>query len=78
MRYYHFMLFGLTLVLVSMENAYAYLDPGSGSIILQAIIAAFAMGLFVIKTWWYRIMGFFKGEKSRQEDGADKGDKEQG
>ena len=29
-------------------NAYAYLDPGTGSIILSAIIA----GLVTIKTYW--------------------------
>ena len=33
-------------------NAYAYLDPGSGSIILSAIIA----GLVTIKTYWNILM----------------------
>ncbi len=38
------------------ENAYAYLDPGSGSIILSAIIAALA----TIKHYWLMIKNFFK------------------
>ncbi len=38
------------------ENAYAYLDPGSGSIILSAIIAALA----TIKYYWLMIKNFFK------------------
>tara|TARA_Y100000816_G_C25989191_1_gene516639 strand:- start:140 stop:331 length:192 start_codon:yes stop_codon:yes gene_type:complete len=33
---------------ISSGNAYAYLDPGTGSIILSAIIA----GLVTIKTYW--------------------------
>ena len=38
------------------ENAYAYLDPGSGSIILSAIIAALA----TIKYYWLMIKNFLK------------------
>ena len=38
------------------ENAYAYLDPGSGSIILSAIIAALA----TIKYYWLMIKNFIK------------------
>lgn len=52
---------------------YAYLDPGTGSIILQAIIASIAVGLFTIKSWWYRLVSLFKGnrpddEKSKEDD----------
>ena len=49
----------LQLVLISFfitENAYAYLDPGSGSIILSAIIAVLA----TIKHYWIVIKIFFK------------------
>jgi len=34
--------FILTLLLIQTNNAYAYLDPGSGSIILQVILFIFA------------------------------------
>jgi len=43
-------------------EAQAYLDPGSGSIILQAIIAGFAVVSVSIKIYWYRIRAYFKGE----------------
>ncbi|NMC64294.1 MAG: hypothetical protein GYA55_14110 [SAR324 cluster bacterium] len=44
-------------------NAHAYLDPGSGSMILQLIVAGVA-GLFVgLKFFWGRIVAFFKGSK---------------
>ncbi len=38
------------------KNAYAYLDPGTGSIILSAIIAVLA----TIKHYWNLIKNFFK------------------
>ena len=39
---------------------FAYLDPGSGSIIIQAIIGAIASALFFIKMFWFKIKKFFK------------------
>jgi len=39
-------------------DCYAYLDPGTGSIIIQSTIAAVAGAAIVIKTYWYRISGF--------------------
>tara|TARA_Y100000591_G_C21765779_1_gene662718 strand:- start:1084 stop:1281 length:198 start_codon:yes stop_codon:yes gene_type:complete len=42
--------FGLT------SNAYAYLDPGTGSVILSAIIA----GIVAIKTYWLSIINKIK------------------
>ena len=40
-------------------NAYAYIDPGSGSIILQAIIAAFAGAGTAITIYWKKVKLFF-------------------
>ena len=37
---------------------YAYLDPGSGSIIIQAIIGAIASALFFVKMFWFKIKKF--------------------
>jgi len=38
------------LFLFSMpSSAYAYLDPGTGSIVLQAIIGGVAAGMFIIR-----------------------------
>lgn len=45
----------------------AYLDPGSGSIIIQLVIAA-VLGLgLVIRTQWNRIKKLF-GRKDGEED----------
>ena len=40
-------------------TAYAYLDPGSGSIILQALLAGLATGLFYIKKIYFIVKSFF-------------------
>jgi len=40
--------------------AYAYLDPGTGSIILQGIIASIAMISLTAKMYWYKLTSFFR------------------
>jgi hypothetical protein len=48
----------------------AYLDPGSGSIIIQMIIAA-ALGLgILVRSQWSRIKKFF-GRKNTDNDDTD-------
>lgn len=42
------------------RKADAYLDPGTGSYILQVMLAAFVAGLYVIKLFWNKIKAFFK------------------
>lgn len=36
-----------------------YLDPGSGSYLLQLLIAGILGALFAIRLYWKRIKGFF-------------------
>ncbi len=49
----------LILILMWANPALAYIDPGSGSAIMSAIIGFFvAIGL-VIKTYWYKLKSFF-------------------
>jgi len=55
-----------TLVAISIQSSHAYLDPGTGSILIQSLIAATAAAAIVIKTYWYRIKGFFS--KSSVDD----------
>jgi len=40
-------------------NAYAYLDPGTGSFFFQLIIAAILGGLFTLKLFWVKIKSAF-------------------
>ena len=45
---------------VLIQNAYAYLDPGTGSIILQAILGAIAAGFSYCAFYWNKVKNFFK------------------
>ncbi len=45
--------------LVFTEKVYAYLDPGTGSYILQLIIASLLGGLFALKMFWSKVKNFF-------------------
>tara|TARA_B100000029_G_scaffold480374_1_gene528353 strand:+ start:497 stop:706 length:210 start_codon:yes stop_codon:yes gene_type:complete len=47
------------LYLSLIKPVYAYLDPGSGSIILQAIIASLAAAGTTISVFWKKIKIFF-------------------
>ena len=39
--------------------AAAYLDPGTGSMVLQGLIAGIAVAGFTVKTYWYKLRSFF-------------------
>ena len=38
--------------------AYAYLDPGFGSLLLQAVIGFFALVIGYISLYWYKTKNF--------------------
>ena len=40
-------------------KAFAYLDPGTGSIILQGILGAIAAGASYCSIYWHKIKKFF-------------------
>jgi len=46
-----------------MSPAYAYLDPGTGSMVIQMTIAGVLSLTFAIKTYWYKIKSFLTGNK---------------
>lgn len=49
------------------EPTLLYIDPGSGSILLQALVAAIAGFGVVLKFGWRRVLGFF-GIKRKEKD----------
>ena len=53
------------LICIFNTSAYAYIDPGVGSIILQAIIGAIAAMSLTIKIYWQKIKSFFKKNKNK-------------
>lgn len=58
-------------MLVVPMPAHAYLDPGTGSYILQIAAAAFFGSLFALKVWWRQITGFI-GKMMRRKDSVGK------
>lgn len=51
---------GILTAIAFPPQAFAYLDPGTGSYIVQIAAAAFFGSIFVIKTFWIRITLFIK------------------
>lgn len=52
------------LLLLIPCTAHAYLDPGTGSMIVQVIIGSVLAGLYMAKVYWRKIVHFFKKNKS--------------
>lgn len=60
-------LLALTFLTILSADAQAYLDGGSGSMLLQLLLGGAAGGIAVVKIYWHRIKSFFckdeNGEK---------------
>jgi hypothetical protein len=49
----------------------AYLDPGSGSFLIQLLIAGIVGAGFLIKVYWKKVKGLFVRSESKKEDDND-------
>ena len=58
-------LLGIVLLL-GWTNAHAYIDPGTGSAIISTIVGFFVAIGVAVKTYWYKIKGFFSGKKAEE------------
>lgn len=54
-----------TLLFSELPRTLAYLDPGSGSLIVQMLIAAIVGGGLLLRTFWGRLTG--KGKKAGED-----------
>jgi hypothetical protein len=51
----------LTVVLLALPStAHAYLDPGTGSYVLQLLLGTVLGGLLALGVFWRRVVAFFK------------------
>lgn len=48
-----------------------YIDPGSGSYILQMIIAAVLGVSFFFKNFWLTVKSYFTGKKPKEDEETD-------
>ena len=61
-------------VMIFTGPAHAYMDPGTGSMIIQGLIAAVAAAGVTARLYWNRISAFFASRKSDVVANDDKGD----
>jgi len=59
------------LYLLFPQTAHAYLDPGTGSFIIQMVIAALLGASVTLKIYWSRVKTFFAGHFSRRQSNDD-------
>ncbi len=64
----HRCLIVLAMLVGFSESAYAYLDPGTGSMILQGLIAAIALSAVTIKMYWHKLLAFFKRGNDKKSE----------
>ena len=60
---------GLAANLFLVNCAYAYLDPGTGSALLQGVLAALATIAVVAKLYWHRLLRMLGIRKTKIEPG---------
>jgi hypothetical protein len=53
----------ILLVLLLSSPAWAYLDPGTGSMLVQGLVAALAVASAAVATFWKRIRQVFSGRR---------------
>ena len=47
------------------SRAYAYLDPGTGSMFLQLLLGGVAGGLVICKLYWHRLKDMFRSARNQ-------------
>lgn len=52
-------------LLIIASPAYAYLDPGTGSVLLQSILAGIASVFAVLRIYWQRVKNYFSTHRNK-------------
>jgi hypothetical protein len=54
------------------KNSYAYLDPGTGSYLVQILIASFFGAAFTLKIYWRNVKAWFASlGKNKKKESVD-------
>jgi hypothetical protein len=62
----------LGLVAVTPTDAWAYVDPGTGSYLFQLAAAGFLAGLFTIRRYWGAVKARFGGRQPSVPPGSER------
>lgn len=60
-----------SLLLVGPGPAYGYIDAGTGSIMLQVLLAGVAGLVMFCRMYWQRLMVFFRGAGASKTSGKE-------
>lgn len=66
-------MFNIISFLAPLARPHAYLDPGSGSILVQLLVAAGLGAAFAVRVYWKKLKAFFTGKKDVEETPAEEG-----
>jgi hypothetical protein len=58
----------LVALLTPLSGAEAYLDPGTGSLLLQLLLAGFLGALFTVRRWAGRVVFFFRRSETAGDE----------
>ena len=58
----------LVFCLLFASDAFAYLDPGTGSILVQSLLAGIAGAAAVVSLYWQRVKAFFVNLRKSSRD----------
>ena len=63
-------LLSVFLLPLTSQDVHAYIDLGTGSIIIQVLIASLIGGLFLLKVYWGKVKAFIRNlfSKARRSD----------
>lgn len=53
---------------VAPDQAFAYLEPGTGSMLLQLLFGGVAGILVIMKLYWSRFVNFFRNRRSQKDN----------
>ena len=62
--------FSLALCAAYVSPAYAYMDPGTGSLLLQGLLGGIAGAVVVIRLYWHKLtswLGLIRSSESKGE-----------
>ena len=65
MKKIKFLIYSVLVLLIGTQSAFAYIDPGSGSLLVSAIVGMFITVAFSVKKFFYSFLAFVTQKKSK-------------
>ena len=75
-QYGSYVLSVLVLLVTFEDSALAYLDPGTGSMVLQLLLGGIAGAVVILKLYWRRFVGLFRGNAQEEVENPSSKDQE--